>query len=1690
MINGQGTLARSYRPFHFSIVGRAAALIALLAANAAWAVDRTWINPAGGTFDAPANWQGGIAPSTSDTANFNLDSAVPYTVTLSASRTVTEMLLDQGRMLLDLSGFTLTTTLTGSTTPSLLIAQTAGVAGNLELRNGTLATTDVRVGDYGAGTVTLSNGAKIISTGSAYYGFRDGSAATINLSGAGTSWTAGSHQIGSRGDASVNISDGAALITTQEVSAVGGTASSHGLVTVTGPGSSWTGAAEYILAGGSGHGTLIVNDRGFVSAKAMNIASDVGGVGIVNLDGATTAGRSTIAISGAVDAGVAVGQRGMGTLNISNGSLFTDGSTFWLGYQPGASGTVNVSGAAAGNNAELRIGGALQMARSIASNPSAGGGMGTLTIGTGGSVTVSGTTYLGSTGTAPGTGTITLNGGTFTAHGITASAGSGVVFNAGTFILNGGAYTPASGTLALVGATASDNATLKFTNSATMNLSGALSVGGSAVAAGPGTGLLSVESGSTVTFAGSTTLWTGGTLNVAGGTFKTASVVQAGGTLNFTSGGLYLTGSNFTLGNAGLLGPTLTLASGAGNRNTLSVSGTTTLDPGSSLTINGGSFSTGKLANNGGAISFGTGSFSITNDNFTIGAASPVGATLDLTAGRSLSVSGVVTIDAGASLTLNGGSFSASSLVNNGTFNFISGTLGGSSDLIIDPGQLLGANLALGAGRNLTGSQGLLVGKTGTATMTVTGGGTATSARGYIGQLAGSSGTVSITGSGSKWTLSSTLAVGGSDSAAGGAASLTVSSGGKVSAASTVKIYPSAVVKIDAATFSGSSIANQGQLELANASTISGALTNTGTLNKTGVGTTTLNGTLNNNATVQVLGGTLKLGSGAGVSAGSFSVAGGATLDFAGSFGTNANSTLAASSSLSGAGTAVFSNGYHVINTAVTVANLSIGNGSPEFNVNSTTTHLSIIAPNPTVNQGLFVNKVLDVQTVDMSSGTLRGTGVVNVAAAINFTGTALKSVYDATVNASGYTLWTDGGSVGMSKATFNNLAGATFEAKHLTAGPPIVFGGGNSVFNNYGNFVESGGDFYVQIKSAFNNSGTVDLQKGSLQLTGGGTSSGSFTGAAGTNLVIGDQTTALTTFLPASSIMTAGNVQFQGTPINFSGHLNVAGTTNIINANFLAGADLQSLGSALIVNGTATFTTGLPQALPTTTLNYELARIGGTDDLTTAAPFTWVGGYLSTTGHVRLNGGGTLTSTSQKSLTAGVLDNAGLLVWSGGTFNQRATFNNLSGATLDIRGSDAMEIDLSAPGPIFSNAGALIKSAGNTTVIYPQFNNTGSVEVQAGMLVFGRDSSSSGSYTVAKGAGLVFTFGTHGFASSSSITGDGDVQFNESPVSFAGSYAVTGSTTVGSSTASGTTTPVTFQPGSSATELGRLVTINTYGTLTLNTGKTVTLHDLTVWGNLTGTDKVIIDGQVTGRGSIQAEVINAGTFSPGASPGTLQVKGNYTQDPAASLKVEIAAPGSVGTKYVQRFDVLNVTGAAHLAGTLDLSMLDGAVPANGESFRILTTSARSGQFDRYLGLVLGSGSASNRVRYATPAYDATGVTLRVGERLLGDATLDGATDFNDLAKLAQNYNAVVTGGDPWLAGDFTGDGSVDFLDLAKLAQNYNTSLPAAPIPGAAAGFEADLARAFATVPEPNALAFPAIGAISMLVCRRRRRTA
>jgi Dockerin type I domain len=110
-----------------------------------------------------------------------------------------------------------------------------------------------------------------------------------------------------------------------------------------------------------------------------------------------------------------------------------------------------------------------------------------------------------------------------------------------------------------------------------------------------------------------------------------------------------------------------------------------------------------------------------------------------------------------------------------------------------------------------------------------------------------------------------------------------------------------------------------------------------------------------------------------------------------------------------------------------------------------------------------------------------------------------------------------------------------------------------------------------------------------------------------------------------------------------------------------------------------------------------------------------------------------------------------------------------------------------------------------------------------------------------------------------------------------------------------------------------------------------------------------------------------------------------------------------------------------------------------------------------------------------------------------GDANLSGKVDFTDLVALAQNYgsdfNANPTTDSWWTHGDFNYDGKVNFTDLVKLAQNYGAALPADAIPGASLQFDADLAAAFAQVPEPATLGGIAILALGC-TCRRRQRRA
>lgn len=94
------------------------------------------------------------------------------------------------------------------------------------------------------------------------------------------------------------------------------------------------------------------------------------------------------------------------------------------------------------------------------------------------------------------------------------------------------------------------------------------------------------------------------------------------------------------------------------------------------------------------------------------------------------------------------------------------------------------------------------------------------------------------------------------------------------------------------------------------------------------------------------------------------------------------------------------------------------------------------------------------------------------------------------------------------------------------------------------------------------------------------------------------------------------------------------------------------------------------------------------------------------------------------------------------------------------------------------------------------------------------------------------------------------------------------------------------------------------------------------------------------GSGTLAANLVNAGTVSPGNSAGTIIVNGNYTQAEIGILKIEL------GGTAASDFDQLVVTEGVTLNGILNVSLEPGYVPQVGNTFKIVDLIASgTGQF-------------------------------------------------------------------------------------------------------------------------------------------------
>jgi hypothetical protein len=232
---------------------------------------------------------------------------------------------------------------------------------------------------------------------------------------------------------------------------------------------------------------------------------------------------------------------------------------------------------------------------------------------------------------------------------------------------------------------------------------------------------------------------------------------------------------------------------------------------------------------------------------------------------------------------------------------------------------------------------------------------------------------------------------------------------------------------------------------------------------------------------------------------------------------------------------------------------------------------------------------------------------------------------------------------------------------------------------------------------------------------------------------------------------------------------------------------------------------------------------------------------------------------------------------------------------------------------------------------------------------VLGEQAGISGTYTLSNGSlsaenEAIGYAGTGVFNQSAGTNNAGnlvlgvgyDLQGNSQPGA-TGTYNLsgTGVLSAGYEIIGGNGTGIFTQTGGSNTVSGTME-IGTKGRYSISGGVLSVVEELLNKGEFFNNGGYVSanvrnEGIISGSGTFTGNVTNVGTVSPGSSPGTLTITGNYTQDVLGKLLMELAGYAQ-GTEY----DFLNIMGNATLAGTLDVDLLGGFIPLAGSSFHLL----------------------------------------------------------------------------------------------------------------------------------------------------------
>ncbi len=665
------------------------------------------------------------------------------------------------------------------------------------------------------------------------------------------------------------------------------------------------------------------------------------------------------------------------------------------------------------------------------------------------------------------------------------------------------------------------------------------------------------------------------------------------------------------------------------------------------------------------------------------------------------------------------------------------------------------------------------------------------------------------------------------------------------------------------------------------------------------------------------------------------------------------------------------------------VSSLTLGDGanSPTLNTQSFTLTLanaSSVAANATLNLNgtLAGGGSLTVAGTLNWRGTMSGAGQTNISAGATLNLDGNQPVLARTLNNSGTANYNVVSSMVFTNGTFNNLAGALFDLK---VDKQLLRSGGAGQINNAGTLRKSAGALTTSLNVPLANTGTVEVQSGTLSLDGGGTNSNVITAAAGASVGVSGFT------LAAGSSLTAPTLSFSGTATTQDGTLNITETTTV-GGTVTFNGNVQNLGTTLDINGTAVFNSN---DISAQTINLQGSLQGSANVSVPAAAgtFNWRG-QMAGTGVTDIPAGATLNIDGNQPSLLRALNNSGTTIYApvSSFVVSNGTFNNLAGALFEVRADKVLFVPSGTAA--FNNAGTFRKTttAGVTEVRVP-FNNTGAVDNQSGTLNFTQGGASSGSFTAAA-PGTAFVFEAHNLQAASSVSTPALTFVGTSTV--AGAVNVTGTTTfTGAATFTG-----------NVQSLGQ--TINIAGTAAFNS------NDITAAA-------ITLDGTLTGSANVSTSA--AGTFNwRGQMLGTGQ-----TNIPAgATLNIDGSQPrlgralNNSGTANYNVGTSMNFVNGTfnNLAGaTLDLKV-------DKQIFR----SAGTGVINNAGLLVKTAGAGETHLNVAvanTGTVESRAGTLRVGGQSYVQTA--GSTLLNG-GQLASDALFDLQGGELRGAGTFTGN--------------------------------------------------------------------